>query len=66
MKYWILLCWRMCAGLQSASASPCLSLGERWLGHLEVSEWVVGLGHCEHTHRKGRFILLQVSQEGTV
>lgn len=25
---------------------------------------VGGLGHCKQTHRKGRFILLRVSQEG--
>lgn len=43
-----------------------LSLAERWLVHLGVSESVLGLGHCEQTHRKGRFILLQVSEEGTV
>ena len=56
MKYWVLLCWRLCASLQSTSASPWLFLGETWLGHLRVLEWWVGLATVnKHTGREGVF-----------
>lgn len=49
----------------STTASPWLFLWTTggWVTGRCSNGWLGGLGHCKQAHRKGRFVLLRVSQE---
>jgi len=53
----------VCQPAEHQCFSMALSRGDM-AGSSESVRMVGGLGHCEQTHRKGRCILLRVSQEG--